>query len=92
MMNHNENCLHVVCGSLSPLVVGKTSGYGFEGVMRIESPRPSDWHAIRCSMMLGYACTLQHKSQPGAVTAQDAEPQSADLLEFSFVAISKSYV
>ncbi len=35
---------------------------------------------------------MQGKAQLGLVTAQRAEPQSADLLEFSFVAISKSYV
>ena len=78
--------------ALVALVCGKTSGDGFEGVMRIESPRPSDWHAISGSMMLGYACTVQLQVQGGLVTAQRAEPQSADLLHFSFVAISKSYV
>ena len=95
-MNHNENCLSRGLWFLVAFGYGKTSGDGFEGVMRIESPRPADWARNNVlylrSMMLGYACTLQHKSQPGAVTAQDAEPQSADLLEFSFVALSKSYV
>ena len=80
---------------LVALVRGKTSGDGFEGVMRIESPRPSDWHAISGSMMLGHACTVQLKAQGSLsllVTAQRAEPQSADLLGLSFVTISKSYV
>ncbi len=46
MMNHNEFAFHVVCGSIVALVCSKTSGNGFEGVMRIQSPRPPDWHAI----------------------------------------------
>ena len=53
---------------LVALVRGKTSGDGFEGVMRIESPRPSDWHAIGGSMMLGHACTVQLKAQGRSVT------------------------
>ena len=42
--------------------------------------------------MLDYACTIQLEAQVELITAQRAEPQSADLSGFSFVAISNSYV